>query len=53
MTDNGAAKFETEGLTLEQLRDLVLGGPNNFEIIRNVPQEQLKTDEGNWKSSKD
>ena len=31
---NGAPSFKTEGLTLEQLRDLVLGGPSNFKIIR-------------------
>ena len=31
---NGAPSFKTEGLTLEQLRDLLLGGPINFKIIR-------------------
>ena len=31
---NGAPSFKTEGLTLEQLRDLLLGGPSNFKIIR-------------------
>ena len=36
---NGAISFKTEGLTIDQLRDLVLGGPNNFEIIRAVATE--------------
>ena len=31
---NGAPSFQTEGLTLEQLRDLLFGGPINFKIIR-------------------
>ena len=37
---NGATSFKTEGLTVDQLRDLVLGGPNNFEIIRPVTTEK-------------
>ena len=37
---NGAPNFRTEGLTIEMLRNIVLGGPKNFEIIRNGLGEQ-------------
>ena len=42
--ENGAPLFKNEGLTIEQLRDLVLGGPNNFEIMRNNNIEYPKLD---------
>ena len=36
---NGVTSFKTEGLTIDQLRDIVLGGPNNFEIMRPATTE--------------
>lgn len=36
---NGASSFKTQGLTIDQLRDLVLGGSKNFEILRAVKLE--------------
>ena len=46
--ENGAPNFKKEGLTIEQLRDLVLGGPNNFDIVRNVEGHETEIFKGNF-----
>ncbi len=38
--ENGAPNFRSEGLTIDLLRNIVLGGPKNFEIIRNGVGDQ-------------
>ena len=43
---NGAPHFKDKGLTIEQLRDIVLGGPNNFAIMRNSVIEEPQLDGG-------
>ena len=41
LVEKTCPNFKTEGLTIEQLQNLLLGGTNTFEIIRPIKKKEI------------
>lgn len=41
LVEKTCPNFKTEGLTIEQLQNSLLGGPKEFEIIRPIKQKEI------------